>query len=193
MYVPVPNRPLVQLRIMKSSEKTTYTRSFNKVDEYLSYVGGLIGTIIGFMFIMEKYNEKAYEISLSTRLLRDDSGENIPSSHFHLGYYLLCLVKEILDFFGCKPNWKKTQVFLESSEEMSSQLDVAYLMRKLLFMDAAISKLMEKHEVEALCVREKPTIEKVKEERKKHFAYEIIVQNERKNDEKREEFPNLSF
>ena len=57
-----------------SKANATYQRSFNKIDAYFSYVGGLIGTIIGLMLIMEKYNEKAYEISLGKRIFRDDDG-----------------------------------------------------------------------------------------------------------------------
>ena len=44
-----------ELYFAKSSTITTYERSFNKVDAYFSYVGGLVGTIIGLIFIMEFY------------------------------------------------------------------------------------------------------------------------------------------
>ncbi len=57
--------PLAEVRFMKSTSSTTHSRSFNKIDTYFSYVGGLIGTIIGLIFIMSKYNETAYEISLA--------------------------------------------------------------------------------------------------------------------------------
>ena len=49
------------------------------------------------------------------------------------------------------------------------QIDIAYMVRKLMFLDAAISTLMERHEVEALWMREKPTINRAKELRKYHF------------------------
>ena len=56
-----------------SKANATYQRSFNKIDAYFSYAGGLIG-IIGLMLIMERYNEKAYEISLGKRIFRDNDG-----------------------------------------------------------------------------------------------------------------------
>ena len=59
-FVPTATSPLIQVTLKKSAKAVVYTRSFNKIDAYFSYVGGLIGTIIGFMFIMEKYNEKAF-------------------------------------------------------------------------------------------------------------------------------------
>jgi hypothetical protein len=48
------------ITLSKASKSVTYTRNFNKLDSYLSYVGGLVGTIIGVIFIMGFYTEKAY-------------------------------------------------------------------------------------------------------------------------------------
>ena len=56
----------------RSSIVTKYTRSFNKVDSYLSYIGGLVGTIVTLVFFMGKYTEKAYEVSLSNKILIDN-------------------------------------------------------------------------------------------------------------------------
>lgn len=41
--------------LYKSSSSTTYQRSFNKIDTFFSYVGGLVGAIIGTMLIVQKY------------------------------------------------------------------------------------------------------------------------------------------
>ena len=57
---------------------------------------------------------------------------------------------------------------------MSHQLDITYIMRRLIFMDSAISKLLEQHEVEALCLRDKPSLEEAKQTRKTHFALEMF-------------------
>lgn len=56
-------------------------------------------------------------------------------------------VKKLFGMVGCNFDWPKTQSFIESSEEISMQMDVTYILRKLMFLDAAISKLMEKHEI----------------------------------------------
>ena len=45
-----------------------------------------------------------------------------------------------------------------------------------MFLDAAVAKLMEKHEIQVICMRQKPTLEKAKELRKMHFAPEMIKQ-----------------
>ena len=62
---------MAQFTLFKSPKNVKFERKYNTFDEYLSYVGGLIGTIIGFMFIMGKYSEKAYEISLAHKIFRD--------------------------------------------------------------------------------------------------------------------------
>ena len=56
--------------LMKSSSQTTYKRSFNKVDEFFSYVGGLIGTILGFMLFMEKFSLMSFELDVAQGFFR---------------------------------------------------------------------------------------------------------------------------
>ena len=46
----------VDMIIAKSSSSTTYERSFYKVDEFFSYIGGLVGVIISGMFLLASYN-----------------------------------------------------------------------------------------------------------------------------------------
>ena len=41
-------------------------------------------------------------------------------------------------------------------------IDIAYIVRRLTFLDGAISKLMEEHDRQALWMREKPTIDKAR-------------------------------
>ena len=42
------------------------------------------------------------------------------------------------------------------------QIDIAYMVRKLTVLETAVSTLLEKHEQEALWLKEKPTIDKAK-------------------------------
>ena len=46
----------MEMIFQKSPVSVSYTRSFNKVDNYFSYVGGLIGTILGFMVVLSAYS-----------------------------------------------------------------------------------------------------------------------------------------
>ena len=54
--VTVVNDQYVKLIFVKSPIDRTYKRSFNKLDNYFSYVGGLIGTILGIIFIMNMFS-----------------------------------------------------------------------------------------------------------------------------------------
>ena len=56
------------------------------------------------------------------------------------------------------------------------QLDVTYILRRLDFIDAAVSKLFSKEELDVIYMREKPTLEKAKEQRKKHFNLERVLE-----------------
>jgi len=145
--MPLGNRPQAEIIMKKANKKVTYYRTFNKVDTYLSYIGGLVGTLIGMIFIMGPYTEKSYEISLAKKVMKDNDHEEILSENFNLFAYLLMGLKQLLAIIGCDPNWKKTQSFIDSSEEITMQLDIAYILRKIIFLDAAVSQLMENHEI----------------------------------------------
>jgi len=46
-FIKSSSHPNAEIIFKKSTKTVTYSRTFNKVDAYLSYVGGLVGTIIG--------------------------------------------------------------------------------------------------------------------------------------------------
>jgi len=56
----VTNDNYASFFLMKSSSSVAYQRSFNKIDSFLSYVGGLVGTILGFMLIVQAYTEMSF-------------------------------------------------------------------------------------------------------------------------------------
>lgn len=56
IFFEVTTDVLAQQYFFKSSSSTTYNRAFYKLDEFFSYVGGLVGVIIGAMAIMNSYN-----------------------------------------------------------------------------------------------------------------------------------------
>lgn len=59
-----------QINFVKSSTSTTYTRSFNKIDSFLSYVGGLVGTTLIIFFVLGAYSEKAYVMSIAQEIYK---------------------------------------------------------------------------------------------------------------------------
>ena len=93
------------IEVKKSTKSVTYYRSFNKLDTYLSYVGGLVGTLIGLVFFMGPYTEKCFEISLAKKLMVDNNHEEIKSELFNIFGFLIMGLKKILAFIGCDPEW----------------------------------------------------------------------------------------
>lgn len=51
-----PANQYVQINFVKSSTSTVYTRSFNKIDSFLSYVGGLVGTTLIIFIVLGAYS-----------------------------------------------------------------------------------------------------------------------------------------
>ena len=136
-----------EIIFLKSDQTSIIKREFNKVDSYFSYVGGLVGTIIGLFFIMSYYTERAYEVSIAKKLLVDNDGSELESRSFHVGNYFLTVIKDYLSLIGINPNWPQTQKYMDFTSEVCQQIDLAYIVRKLMFLDAATSKLLEKHEI----------------------------------------------
>jgi len=132
---------------LKSPSASTFNRSFNKVDAYFSYVGGLVGTIIGIFFIMGPYTEKAYEVSLARKILRGNDHSELSSKSFNLGYFFLSVIKEGFSAFSIDVNWPKTKKYIDFCEEMGNQVDITFIVRKLMFLDAAIRSMLEDHEI----------------------------------------------
>ena len=74
MVTPGIGNGYAEINLLKSGQKITYMRSFNKIDNYFSYVGGLVGTMIALFFLMGFYTEKAFEVSVGKKLMVDDEG-----------------------------------------------------------------------------------------------------------------------
>lgn len=133
-YIVTPSRPYATVTFNKASTTTTYDRSFNKVDSYFSYVGGLIGTILGLIFILEIYTKTAYEVSISHKLFKDSEGKAIDSGSFNIFTFLLMGIKTVLSLCKCNISWPKTQTFIDCCEEMNFQLDITYILKRLMFL-----------------------------------------------------------
>jgi hypothetical protein len=128
---------------MKSTKSSIYSREFSKIDAYFSYVGGLLAAIIGLFFILGFYSETAYEVSLGRKLLLDNDKEELPSSSFNIGYYLLSIIKRGFGAVNVNLNWPKTQKYIDFCDEVCLQIDISYIVRRLAFCDAALATLME--------------------------------------------------
>lgn len=70
--IPVLSDTYALIHFEKANTFVYYSRNYQKIDSLLAYVGGLIGTILGVIFILHSYNELCYQISLGSRLYNYD-------------------------------------------------------------------------------------------------------------------------
>lgn len=91
---------------MKSSLQTTFSRSFNKIDQFFSYVGGLVGTILGLMLFMGNFTSMAYALDLAHRLFKYKDDDSANFKDFSLLSYLSYTPYKIAKFFNFCKGWK---------------------------------------------------------------------------------------
>ena len=58
--------------IYKSSDSINIAREYNKLDNILSYVGGLFGTLTIFLFFIRIFNNHTFEINVGSILYKYD-------------------------------------------------------------------------------------------------------------------------
>ena len=75
-------------------------------------------------------------------MILDDEGKEISSKSFHLGKYILTIIKKGFNLINVKLDWVEVQKYIDCSEEISEQIDITYIIRKLMFMDAAMLKIL---------------------------------------------------
>ena len=91
--------------IYLGGESKVIERLVGKLDEILSYVGGLFGIIISFFgFFMFSFNEHRYELMIGENAFNYDSdGKKFREEQFHFLYYLKYSLYDWVDtLFCCK-------------------------------------------------------------------------------------------
>jgi hypothetical protein len=96
----------VTFNLMKSGTSTTYIRSFNKVDQFFSYVGGLVGTILGFMLFMGNFTSMAFTLDLSQSLFNYTDNDTNNFKNFNLLTYIGYIFYKLGAFFKKFKDWE---------------------------------------------------------------------------------------
>ena len=141
-------------------------------------MGGLIGTILGFMVVLSAYSEKAYSISIGSKLFADHQGTRISSQGFHLGYLFSLFFKLITDKLGCCSNWcKKTAFYEKCLEEVDHQLDISVILKRLLLMERGMGALLSSHQLEVLNLQDNEQLDEAEQKRLKFDFPEKVKGN----------------
>lgn len=87
-----------------------------------------------------------------------ENGKPVPSN-FNFFYFIATFIKDILARLPRKFQWKKVDEFRKCRSEMVNQLDVSYLLKRIVFLEQAIASILPEHQLKALFLTAKPTIE----------------------------------
>lgn len=133
----------VVINFQKSPDAVTYSRSFQKVDDFLSYVGGLVGLIFGFIFILNSYSELCFELSLANVLFQYDQKDSRQSFNFLI--YLCYLGYRVCNFFGCCLKFEMMKWYEECHEEVEKQIDIAVILKRIGLLERGMMTVIEPH------------------------------------------------
>lgn len=94
---------LLRYIFLESSITKKVVRKIGKLDDVLSYVGGLFGIVIGFFaFFLMSYNEYKYELKVGENAFNFGSdGTKFKSKHFHFWHYFKYSLYDWCDFLFC--------------------------------------------------------------------------------------------
>lgn len=168
----------------KSPTSLAITRSFQKIDEVLSYLGGLFGTIAIALFIVNVYNSYSFEMTLGGVLYRPE-GESGDSSNrrYNFLYFLAQLAYSLLRHFKCAPHWPRVKQYYDCREEMLQQLDILYLLQRITHLETALSVLLEQSHLHAVHLLPKLTLRQARQARITHRLKDRLLREKRKLEE----------
>ena len=94
--------------LRRSSTAVIVERGFKKIDETLSYIGGLFGFVVILLLFMKEYTQYSFELDASSHLYHSEADSSVPNFNFlvFIGYIFFLL----LDTLGIAPDWKNMKV-----------------------------------------------------------------------------------
>lgn len=123
----------MKLFLRKSPISLTIQRSFRKVDDAFSYIGGLFSTILVFFGFVNLYNELSYEIAISKSTYYFDKNDPFDGDHFNLITYTGYLIFSFFDKFGIELPWPRFQRLHKFLEEGRKHIDIRLIMQKIIY------------------------------------------------------------
>ena len=126
-----------------------------KIDEMLSYAGGLFSIIIGFLAIfMNSYNQYRYELMVAEGIFHEDEdGNRIREDDFTFTKYIKYEIFDWVETMFClKMNWKDCLMVDSTREEANCHLDVTRLFIKIQTMDSSLLHVIDRGEKDCLAL-----------------------------------------
>lgn len=124
-------------KFKKSTKSYEYHRRLTKVDEAASYIGGLIGVLMGLLFIVSPYTELCYELSLANQLLADKDQKPVKTAMNFLRFIAYNVYRA---FKNCC-SWEESNqyaLYEECSDSIQKQLDIGCLLKRVTALEQAV-------------------------------------------------------
>ncbi len=98
--------------IFKSPISRSISRSFQKIDEILSYIGGLFGTIAICLFLVNVYNSYSFEITMGGYLFKpDDHDMEKQLKKYNFFYFIMHLLYALISMFTSNCRWQTAKLY----------------------------------------------------------------------------------
>ena len=117
-------------------------RSFEKLDETFSYIGGLFSSLLTVFIFMSFYTELSFEWKMANHLFSLDKKNNFDpdlSIFVFFGYLVYFVMKGI----GCKVSWTKMDNLNIAIDELRQQMDVKLLLKKVDFSERVSTIILD--------------------------------------------------
>lgn len=158
----------------KSPNSFEVTRSYQKLDEILSYIGGLFGTIAICLFIVRIYNEHSFEINLGAALYKHDE-EKAKFNSYNFWQFIKQAVYKFLRLLGKGDDMIQSKGYQRCREELLKQLDVLYLLQRVCYLERAIEVVFEDHQLKGLHLLKKFTLHQAQRYRRNFKLHEKAI------------------
>ena len=133
-------------------------RSFRKIDDSLSYVGGLFSILLSLLLIMNKYNEYSYEIEMAKNLFHYDKNEPLKSDQFNFIVFLGFIFYFFLTKIKIRLPWRRMEMYERSLEEVRKQMDIRLVMKKILYSERMAIAVFDEPKAKILHLQEPLTL-----------------------------------
>lgn len=189
---PAQNGSYVQFHFRKSDQKISIKREFRKIDDLLSYIGGLFG-IIAFIFgyLMTNYSQCCFELEMCNKVFKDEEKEEEKGSesssegnepkdeedavieeieeekdiNFNFITFLRYLLYQVLITICPNIKWKRMENLQEKLEETRNQMNIDTLLQKISLHQKSFECVFNDDQILLLFLQEKISIKQLKDQR----------------------------
>lgn len=137
--IPIKNvntAKFVQFQFYKSTKTITVTRSYGKILDLFSYVGGLFSIIFVFLsFFFSSYSQYSYEISVGeSEFAIDKTGRRFREKDFNFLKYVKYSIYDWMKSIGIQLKWEVDQRIDEVLTESRNSMDISLILKRLRYL-----------------------------------------------------------